>query len=269
MKFNAETVYSLYLKVQETTPLIHNITNYVVMQQTANALLAVGASPVMAHAIEEVDEMATLADALVINIGTLSTDWIASMHSAMRTANYRKIPVVFDPVGSGATRFRTEISKQVINDFSPTVIRANASEIGSLFSDGHQTRGVDNTSDSTQMLKLAQDAAKKFGFIISMSGATDYITDGESTLSISNGDKIMTQVTGMGCTASALTAALLTTNENQLICAATAMALNGIAGQIAAEKAIGTGSFQIHFLDSLSRLNHEIISQHLQFEQEF
>ena len=267
MKFNDDTVYSLFSKVRETTPLIHNITNYVVMQQTANALLAIGASPVMAHAIEEVEEMSTLANALVVNIGTLSAGWIPSMHAAIRTANLRNIPVVLDPVGSGATRYRTETAKKIINNFNLCVVRANASEIGSLFSDGHQTRGVDNTSDPRDLLELAKTAAKQYGIIISMSGETDYITDGNITLSISNGHKMMTQVTGMGCTASALVGALLTTSENKLICTAAAMAINGIAGQISAEKSQGTGSFQLHFLDSLSRINHETISQYLQFDE--
>lgn len=267
MNFNDDTVYSLFSKVLDTRPLIHNITNYVVMQQTANALLAIGASPVMAHAIEEVEEMSTVANALVVNIGTLSAGWIPSMHAAIKTANLRSIPVVLDPVGSGATHYRTDTAKSIIHNFNLTVIRANASEIGSLFSDGHQTRGVDNASDPRELLELAKTAAKKYGIIICMSGETDYITDGKFTLSINNGHKMMTQVTGMGCTASALTAALLTSDENKLICTAAAMAINGIAGQIAAEKSQGTGSFQLQFLDTLSRLNHETISQYLQFDE--
>lgn len=269
MQFNAEIVHSLYQKTQSEKPLIHNITNYVVMQQTANALLAVGASPVMSHAIEEMEEMTGISDALVINIGTLSSSWFDSMQAAMKIAKHRKIPIVFDPVGSGATRFRTEISKKIINEYFPTVIRANASEIGSLFSDGFQTRGVDNTSNSSEILDLAKNACKKFNLIISISGATDYITDGNAVISISNGDNIMSKVTGMGCTATALTAALLTTHESPLIGAATAMALNGIAGELAAAKSSGIGSFQMHYLDILSGLKNEIISQQLCFTADF
>lgn len=259
MQFDANIVYSDYLRTQKNSPLVHNITNYVVMQQTANALLAIGAAPVMAHAQEEVSEMTTLADALVINIGTLSAPWITSMHLACETAKKLHKPIVFDPVGAGATRFRTDTARDIVKRYQPTVIRGNAAEIAALFSDQTETRGVDSTIDSDTVVEQASIAAKKSGSIICISGKHDFITNGTQTLCLSNGHPLMSRVTGMGCTATALIAALCAGSDNYFTSTASAMTINGIVGEIAATKASGVGSFPIHFLDSLGEINHETL----------
>jgi hydroxyethylthiazole kinase len=262
MQFSADQVSWLLSKVRKASPLIHNITNYVVMEQTANALLAVGASPIMAHAIEEIEEIESLASALVLNIGTPSQDWIPSIHAAIKVANHRNIPVVFDPVGAGATNFRTEIARNLINNFKISVIRGNPSEIASLFSNEFTTRGVDSAYHASEIHEIAKALAKKYGTIISMSGESDFITDGDRILQVNNGHKMMTQLTGTGCTATAITGAMLTAGDDALHCAAAAMVLNGIAGEIARKNSQGLGSFRMHYLDTLTTMDEHLITKH-------
>lgn len=241
-------------RIRARAPLVHNITNYVVMNTTANALLSAGASPVMAHAAEEIDEMVGIAQALVLNIGTLSEHWVESMSRAGRDARRRGIPVVLDPVGSGATRFRTSAALRLIDDAQPTVIRGNASEIRSLVLSEKGTRGVDSTRTSEESLDVALSLARQFRCVVSMSGATDLVVDGERVLRIHNGSPLMTRVTGLGCTASALTGAFLAVNPDPLQAAAHAMAVMGVAGEIAAGLSAGPGSLQVAFLDVLHSL---------------
>lgn len=250
-------------QIKAKSPLIHNITNYVVMNNTANALLAIGASPVMAHAVEEVVEMANLASALVLNIGTLEPLWVQSMKLAAKAANHKGVPIVFDPVGAGATSYRTEICKQILDEVKPTIIRGNASEIISLINSHSKTKGVDSTDSSASALSSAQVLAKHTGAIVVISGQTDYITDGNEVITISNGNPMMAKVTGMGCTATAIVAAFAAINSNILEAAAHGMAAMGIAGEIAAERSNGNGSLQINFFDEMYNLNEETIKNKL------
>ena len=241
-------------KIRAKAPLIHNITNYVVMNTTANALLAVGASPVMAHAIEEVDEMVAIADALVINVGTLSAPWIESMLRAGHAARRKGIPIILDPVGSGATRLRTATVMRLLEEAPPTIIRGNASEIRSLVLSESGTKGVDSTRTAEESLEAAQRLARRCRCVVSMSGATDLVVDSNSVIRIHNGHPMMTRVTGLGCTATALTGAFAAVSATPLLAAAHAMTVVGIAGEIAAERSEGPGSLQVHFLDSLYKL---------------
>lgn len=249
--------------VREKSPLIHNITNYVVMNNTANALLSVGASPVMAHAIDEVADMASIASALVINIGTLDAEWVKSMLLAGKTALAKGTPIVFDPVGAGATPYRTTVCKQIIEECKPTIIRGNASEIMALCDTNIQTKGVDSTSTSDSALDSAKILAKQTKAIVVVSGETDYITDGKNIEMVYNGNPLMAKVTGMGCTATAIVAAFAAINSNTIQAATHGMAIMGIAGEIAARKSSGNGSMQANFLDELFNLNREIIEQHI------
>ena len=249
--------------VREKSPLIHNITNYVVMNNTANALLAIGASPVMAHAIDEVADMASIASALVINIGTLDAEWVESMLLAGKTALAKGTPIVFDPVGAGATPYRTSVCKQIIEECKPSIIRGNASEIMSLYNTNIQTKGVDSTSSSDSALDSAKILAKQAQAIVVVSGQTDYITDGTSVATVHNGNPLMAKVTGMGCTSTAIVAAFAAINPNMLEAATHGMAIMGITGEIAARKALGNGSMQIHFLDELYNLNGETIEKYI------
>lgn len=241
--------------VREKSPLVHNITNYVVMNNTANALLAVGASPVMAHSIDEVADMASIASSLVINIGTLEKSWVESMIVAGKTARTRGIPVVFDPVGVGATPYRLKISEEILKECSPSIIRGNASEIISLVKAGVKTKGVDSTAAADDAISSAKDLAKQTNAIVVVSGAVDAITDGERVERIYNGNALMAKVTGMGCTATAIVGAFAAIDADLFNAAAYGMASMGVAGEIAAKSARGNGTMQLYFLDALTNLS--------------
>lgn len=251
------------VRIREQSPLVHNITNYVVMNTTANALLAVGASPVMAHAIEEVEAMVGLARALVLNIGTLSGPWIESMLRAGREARRRGIPVVLDPVGSGATALRTATAVRLLEETAPTIVRGNASEIASLAGAQGATKGVDSTRASEATLDAARALAGRWHCVVSISGPVDFIVSESAVLRVENGHPMMPRVTGLGCTASALTGAFAAVNPSPLEAAAHAMALMGIAGELAGELSPGPGSFQVHFLDALYRIGESDVRDRL------
>ena len=181
--------------IRAKAPLIHNITNFVAMNPTANALLAIGASPVMAQAIEEVGQMVAISSSLVLNIGTVSVPWMESMIKAGEAALLKKIPIVFDPVGAGATDFRTIACNKIIETCSPNVIRGNGSEITALNNDDdNNTKGVESTITSDEALNAAKALAIKTKAIIVVTGATDYITDGNTVNTSSYGNSIMTQI---------------------------------------------------------------------------
>lgn len=249
-------------QVREKKPLIHNITNYVVMNYTANALLACGASPVMAHAIEEVEEMVSLAGALVLNIGTLSTHWIDAMVKAGRRANQLGIPVILDPVGSGATTMRTRTAKLLMDEVTIQVIRGNASEVLSLSPTtiGSSTKGVDSVHSVDEATGVAADLARKLKTILAITGPVDLITDGQKAYKVSNGHGMMGCVTGTGCTATALIGAFLAVDRKILEATTTALAYFGLAGEMAAIKAPGPGTFGIGMLDVLYNMNPEELS---------
>lgn len=242
------------LRVRAEAPVVHNITNYVVMNTTANALLAIGASPVMAHAPQEVEEMVGIARALVLNIGTLSEVWIEAMLLAGRAARRRGIPIVLDPVGAGATSYRTTTAHRLLSEISPTIVRGNASEIRALCSEVASTRGVDSVHCSEDSLDAARVLSEMHGCVVSMSGATDIIVSGANVARVYNGVSMMTRVTGMGCTASALTGALAAVTSSPFVAATQTMVVLGVAGELAAERAAGPGSFQVQLLDALSGL---------------
>ena len=253
-------------RIRAEAPLIHNITNYVVMNTTANALLALGASPVMAHAVEEAEEMAAMARAVVINIGTLSAPWVQAMIIAGRVARQRGIPLVLDPVGSGATRYRTETALQLIAATRPSIIRGNASEIRSLAGAGGGTKGVDSRHTAEESVDAAHALAKHAECVVSMSGPVDLIVDAAREIRVANGHAMMSRVTGLGCVASALTGAFAAVNSSMLDAAAHAMAAMGIAGEIAAERAEGPGSFQVLLLDALYRMDACEIGRRLRYD---
>jgi hydroxyethylthiazole kinase len=248
--------------VRRTVPLVHNITNFVVMNVTANALLAVGASPVMAHASEEVEEMAGLADALVLNIGTLSREWVSSMILAGRTSKARGKTVVFDPVGAGATRFRTETACRVLADAGVGIVRGNASEICALDEAARSAadpatpgaarpRGVDAIHATDAAVAAAERLAAGAGVAVAVTGPTDVVTDGRRRIRVAGGHPLMRRVTGTGCTASALIAAFAAVDPDPAAAAATGLAVFGLAGEIAGQGADGPGTFMIRLLDAL------------------
>jgi hydroxyethylthiazole kinase len=243
--------------VREKKPLIHNITNYVVMNYTANALLAMGASPVMAHARNEVEEMVSYAGALVLNIGTLTADWIESMIIAGRKASEKKTPIILDPVGSGATTLRTGSAKKIIEQTNIDVIRGNASEILSLRHKDSKTKGVDSLHSVEDAAETAKILAKELKTILAITGPVDLVTNGDSTLRVSNGHPLMGYVTGTGCTATVTIGAFLAIDENPVSATATALAFFGLAGEVAGEKASAPGSFMIEMINALYSISPE------------
>lgn len=262
-----QKLWNNLLAVREKSPLVHSITNYVVMNNTANALLAVGASPVMAHAHSEMQDMVSIAGALVINIGTLDEYWVESMKLAIGQANKLSKPWILDPVGAGATPYRNKVLEELL-EYQPTVIRGNASEIMALASMSASTKGVDSTNLSTEALDAAIQLNQSYGAVVCVSGATDLIVHEKGCLTLSNGDKLMARVTGMGCTASALTGAFCAVNSADYFEATVAaMALMGVAGEIAAEKSPGPGSMQLHFLDALYQVKKDEFVQRVKLEE--
>jgi hydroxyethylthiazole kinase len=247
--------------VRSTSPLVHNITNFVVMNNTANALLAIGASPVMAHAVEEVKDMVAIASSLVINIGTLSNTWVDAMFLAGDAAHIKGIPVVFDPVGVGATSYRNQVAAAIIARCKPSIIRGNASEIMSLAKETSTTKGVDSTVASETALDAAKRLALEAGTVVVISGKEDFITDGKTIRCVKNGSSLMSRVTGMGCTATAIIGAFAAINQNPLLAALHAMTVMGVAGELAAEQAQGPGTMQLHFIDTLYNLTGETLAE--------
>ena len=246
--------------IRERKPLVHQITNYVVMNETANATLALGALPVMAHAREEVEEMVRLASALVLNIGTLSEPWVESMLLAGRAANARGIPVVLDPVGSGATSYRTETARRILHVADVTVLRGNSGEVATLVGIDAEVRGVESMGAGSDPAGLAREAARRLGVIASVTGPVDHVSDGERVLAVANGHELLAAVTGTGCMSSAMTGCFLAAKPEQPLEAATeALAAFGVAAEDAARHARGPGTFHANLYDALAALDPETL----------
>jgi hydroxyethylthiazole kinase len=243
-------------RLREAKPLVHQITNYVVMNETANATLAIGALPVMAHAPEEVEEMVAFAGALVLNIGTLSSHWVDAMLAAGRAANAAGIPVVLDPVGAGATRYRTETAKRILDEVQVAVLRGNAGEIATLVGVAAEVRGVESIGAEGDAADLAREAGRTLGLVASVTGPTDHVSDGERIVVISNGDPMLATITGTGCMSSAITGCFLAVNHDRVLdAAAEALIAFGVAGEDAARDAKGPGSFHVGLYDALAALD--------------
>jgi len=245
-------------KLREKQPLVHNITNAVVTNTTANALLAIGASPIMASAPEEMADMVGLANALVINSGTITSDSLQSMVQAAKTATMMNKPWILDPVGAGVTPFRLT-SNQRLLELQPTVVRGNASEITSLFTDASAGKGVDSSNSSESTLHFIQEKAREHRLVIAVTGASDYATDGHEVYKTDNGHPMMAKVTGTGCTATALIGAFLAVCDQPLVAAISGLVCLGIAGELASHNCPGPGTLQLRLLDELYRLDRDTI----------
>jgi len=253
-------------KLQKTRPLVHHVTNFVVMNDTANVTLHVGASPVMAHAREEVEEMASMADAVVLNIGTLAPDWVDAMALAGRKAVERGIPVILDPVGAGATTLRTEAARRLLRETRPAVVRGNAGEIGSLSGAGGEVRGVDSLGEPEDPAKVAREAARGWDCVVAITGKLDWVSDGGRLIGLENGHAWLTALTGTGCMATAVIGAFAAVEADRLVAAAAALACYGLAAEIAAERASGPGSFKSELFDALFNLTPERLSEGLRVD---
>jgi hydroxyethylthiazole kinase len=242
-------------RLREAKPLVHQITNYVVMNETANATLALGALPVMAHAREEVEEMVALAGALVINIGTLSPHWVDAMLAAGRAANAKGIPVVLDPVGAGATRYRTETAKRILDEVDVTVLRGNAGEVATLVGVDAEVRGVESVGAGGDPYDIARQAGRALGVVASVTGPIDHVSDGERVSKVSNGDPMLATVTGTGCMSSTATGCFLAVADSPFDGAVEALVAFGVAGEDAARDAAGPGTFHVNLYDALAALD--------------
>jgi hydroxyethylthiazole kinase len=242
--------------LRERKPLVHQITNYVVMNETANATLALGALPVMAHAQEEVEELASVAGALVLNIGTLSPPWIEAMLLAARAANAAGVPVVLDPVGAGATRLRTETAKRILDEAEIAIVRGNAAEIATLAGREAEIRGVESIGVSDSAADLAKAAAVGLGCVAAVTGPVDHVSDGARVLAVGNGHGLLGTVSGTGCMATAITGCFVAVaSERPLEAATEALVAFGVAGEDAAAEAKGPGTFHARLYDALYNLD--------------
>jgi hydroxyethylthiazole kinase len=246
--------------LRDRKPLVHQITNYVVMNETANATLALGALPVMAHAREEVEEMVALAGALVLNIGTLSPHWVDAMLAAGKAANAVGVPVVLDPVGAGATKYRTDTARRILEQVDVAVLRGNQGEVATLVGVQAEVRGVESIGVGGEPAELARVAARNLGLVASVTGPVDHVSDGEGVLAVSNGHELLAAVTGTGCMSSAITGCFLAAKRGEpLEAAAEALVAFGVAGEDAARDAKGPGSFHVGLYDALAALDPETL----------
>ncbi len=237
--------------IDEKKPLVHHITNWVTIYDCANITRAVGALPIMAHAPEEAAEMTGISGALVLNIGTLTTALIESMKIAGRAANQSGSPIVLDAVGAGATRLRTDKTKELLAELDIDMIKGNAGEIATLAGIEAEVKGVESISVSGDIRKIAADFARRRDAVIVVSGKQDIVTDGRTTFLIDNGHELMGQVVGTGCMLTSVIAGFAAVNNNYNLAAAEAVTCYGIAGELTAEKAGGPGTFREHFFDKI------------------
>lgn len=263
---STEAVTATLEAIRARAPLIHNITNFVVTNSTANALLAIGASPAMVEGAEEVADFAASADTLVINLGTMSAPRAAAIRLAVAAAGAAGVPWVLDPVAAGAIAARTELARALLAA-RPAVVRGNGSEILALAGGTAAGRGVDSTAAAGAGLDAARRLATEARVIAAVTGATDYVTDGTRTIAVGNGHPMMTRVTGLGCTATALIGACLAVNGDPLAAAAHGLALLGVAGEIAAARARGPGSLQMEILDVLYALDAAVLARTVRFDR--
>jgi hydroxyethylthiazole kinase len=256
-----DAVFSALEDLRARRPLVHNITNYVAMTVSANVLLALGASPAMVHAVEEVEDFVAISDALAVNIGTLSPPWVAAMRAAVLRASALGKPWVLDPVGCGATAYRTQVADELAA-LAPTVIRGNASEIMSLSGQvGAAGKGVDSSARAEDATAAAATLAQRAGCVVAVTGATDYVCDGASCVSVHSGHALMPLSTALGCSLSAVTAAFAAVRPPKLAAAA-ALAVFGAAGAVAAQRCQGPGHLPAEICDALYRMDHATLARH-------
>jgi hydroxyethylthiazole kinase len=261
------TFAELLNRVREMRPLVHHITNTVTINDCANITLHTGGAPVMAHAPEEVEEMVGLASSLVLNIGTLTSSQVAAMLLAGKQANRRGIPVVLDPVGAGATRFRTESVRRILEEVQVTIVKGNAAEIATLAGERAEVRGVDAGEVAADPIQAAQTLARQLSTVVVVTGKTDIITDGTRTACVDNGHHMMGCITGTGCMGASVLGCFAPVVDDPWIAAVAAVTAYTIAGEIGGESADGPGSFKWRFFDAMAGLNAEKIAEKAKIRQ--
>ncbi len=247
--------YADLLKIRNTKPLVHHITNYVVMNVSANITLSLGASPVMAHAKPEVEDMVSIARVFYINIGTLSDHWIDAMLLAGKTANKKNVPVLLDPVGAGATKYRTETAKRILKEVKVDVLKGNAGEMQSLAGAKVHVKGVDSVTSAG--IETAETLAKKYGLVAVVTGKQDHVSDGKRSAVVNNGTDMFSRITGAGCMLGSVIASFMAVNNDYFISSIEGLASFNIAGEKAAAKTGLPGSFMTALIDEISLLNED------------
>ena len=256
-------IYGMIERIHQERPLIHNITNMVAMNDSANIILAVGGLPVMAHAQEEVGEMVKAAGALVLNIGTLTPEQIESMIIAGKVANSLKIPVILDPVGAGATNLRTESALRLQEKIKINIVRGNFAEISILAGLKGNIKGVESIGTEKNSVEIACSLARKYNQVAIITGKQDVVTDGKTVIEIDNGSPMLGTITATGCMVTSLIATFAAVGEDYLLASTGALVCFGLAGERAAVKAQGPGSFKVNLFDEIYNLNEKIISEGL------
>jgi hydroxyethylthiazole kinase len=258
--------YDLLERVRQQKPVVHHLTNWVTIYDCAQVVKTLGASPVMAHAPEEVAEMSQIASALVLNIGTLTVDFVEAMKLAARSANKKGIPVVLDVCGAGATALRDRKCLELLNEVRIDVIKGNASEVARVSGESVKTRGVDATEVGGDLALLAEKLATQRKATVVVTGSVDIATDGQRTYCIANGHPIMTHVVGTGCMATSVIGTFAAVERDLSLAAACALACYGMAAEVAAEKAPGPAAFKERLFDCLYNLNRETVGRLLRIE---
>ena len=253
--------------MREKRPLVHSITNYVVMNETANAILCIGALPIMAHAVEEMAEMVAIANALVLNIGTLSPDWIAAMEAAGKRANELGIPVILDPVGAGATRFRTSASRRLLENVRIAIVRGNVAEVATLAGMVAEVRGVESISAAESAEEIATRLARTYGCTVAATGPVDVVSDGQRLARISNGHAMLGKVVGTGCMSTVMVASFAAVDPGPFAAAVGGLTAFGIAGEMAAkESGVRPGTFHVELYNALHALDPDRLRQDARIE---
>lgn len=266
--------HDIFDNIKKEPAMVHCITNYVTINDVANIILAMGASPIMADDSLEVCEITSMCDSLVINLGTLKQHTVKSMLLAGKKANELGHLIVFDPVGVGASKFRKDTAMKLMHEVRFDVIRGNISEIKTLYKGNEKSYGVDANEDDAvtrdnleQVIQMAKDMAQKTKAVIVITGKTDLITDGKEVYLVKNGVSEMSKITGTGCMLDGVIAGFIGSNKKQMVEAvAAAVCAMGICGEYAKEKADGTGTLKVHLMDAMSRMNAEWIERSSQIE---
>lgn len=251
-------------RIRASNPLVHNITNIVSANFSANGLLAIGASPIMADSVDEMDELAAISSAVVLNIGTLNKLKVEAMLTAGKSANRAGVPVVLDPVGAGVTALRRDTTARLLKEIHFAAIRGNAGEMAHIAGVQWQAKGVDAGCGSADLLDIAQRIAREYGCIAAISGETDYVSDGSRTAKLNNGTPLFPKVTASGCLLSTVVGAFAAVAEptDCLHAVAEACTVYAVAGELAARSLQPTqsGSFAMALIDSLASVSEQEVS---------
>ncbi len=255
------TVFDLLERVRQQKPVVHHLTNWVTIYDCAQVVKTLGASPVMAHAQEEVADMVQIASALVLNIGTLTIDLVEAMKIAAQSANRKGIPVILDVCGAGATGLRDRECLELLNEARIDVIKGNSSEVARVSGESVRTKGVDATEVGGDLAALAQNLARQRNAVVVITGKDDIITDGKQTYFVGNGHEMMTHVVGTGCMAASVIGAFAAVERNLSLAAASALVCYGVAAEIAAAKSAGPASFKENLFDALYQLDRATVER--------